>query len=47
MIQQTKIPLKEIAIMNGFNTYLNFYKAFKKRFKYAPSEVDRGPNDAD
>ena len=47
MIQQTKIPLKEIAIMNGFNTYLNFYKAFKKRFKYAPSEVDRGPNDTD
>lgn len=46
MIQQTKIPLKEIAIMNGFNTYLNFYKAFKKRFKYAPSEVDRGPNEA-
>ena len=47
MIEQTKIPLKEIAIMNGFNTYLNFYKAFKKRFKYAPSEVDRGPNDTD
>ncbi|MFV7235354.1 helix-turn-helix domain-containing protein [Flavobacterium sp. ZB4R12] len=46
MIRQTKIPLKEIAIMNGFNTYLNFYKAFKKRFKYAPSEVDRGPNEA-
>ena len=43
MIQQTKIPLKEIAIMNGFNTYLNFYKAFKKRFEYTPSEVDRGP----
>jgi len=42
MIQQTKIPLKEIAIMNGFNTYLYFYKAFKKRFEYAPSEVDRG-----
>lgn len=46
MIQQTKIPLKEIAIMNGFNTYLNFYKAFKKRFEYAPSEVDRGPSGA-
>lgn len=44
MIQQTKIPLKEIAIMNGFNTYLNFYKAFKKRFEYTPSEVDRGPS---
>lgn len=42
MIQQTKIPLKEIAIINGFNTYLYFYKAFKKRFEYAPSEVDRG-----
>lgn len=41
MIQQTKIPLKEIAFMNGFNTYLNFYKAFKKRFKYAPSAVQR------
>jgi transcriptional regulator GlxA family with amidase domain len=46
MIQQTMIPLKEIAIMNGFNTYLNFYKAFKKRFKYAPSEVARSPNEA-
>ncbi|MDO8316798.1 MAG: AraC family transcriptional regulator [Flavobacterium sp.] len=44
MIQQTRIPLKEIAIMNGFNTYLNFYKAFKKRFEYTPSEVDRGPS---
>lgn len=47
MIQQTKKPLKEIAIRNGFNTYLNFYKAFKKRFTYAPSEVDRGPDEAD
>ncbi|WP_099713374.1 helix-turn-helix domain-containing protein [Flavobacterium sp. 11] len=46
MIQQTKIPLKGIAIMNGFNTYLNFYKAFKKRFKYAPSDVERGQNKA-
>jgi AraC-like DNA-binding protein len=46
MIRQTKIPLKEIAIMNGFNTYLNFYKAFRKRFKYTPSDVDRGPDEA-
>ncbi len=45
MIQQTKIPLKEIAQMNGFNTYLNFYKAFRKRYKYAPSEVERGPDE--
>ncbi|MBG6062906.1 AraC-like DNA-binding protein [Flavobacterium sp. CG_9.1] len=46
MVNQTNIPLKEIAIMNGFNSYLNFYKAFKKRFKYAPSEIDRGPHEA-
>lgn len=46
IIEQTKIPLKRIALMNGFNSYLNFYKAFKKRFKYAPSEVNRGPNEA-
>jgi AraC-like DNA-binding protein len=46
MIQQTKIPLKEIALMNGFNTYLNFYKAFRKRYQYAPSEVERGSNEA-
>ena len=46
MIQQTKIPLKEIALLNGFNTYLNFYKAFRKRYQYAPSEVERGPNEA-
>lgn len=45
MVNQTNIPLKEIAIMNGFNSYLNFYKAFKKRFKYAPSEIDRGPHE--
>jgi transcriptional regulator GlxA family with amidase domain len=46
MIQQTKIPLKEIALMNGFNTYLNFYKAFRKRYQYSPSEVERGSNKA-
>lgn len=47
MILQSKIPLKEIALMNGFNTYLNFYKAFKKRYQYAPSKVDRSPNVSD
>jgi AraC-like DNA-binding protein len=47
MIQQTKIPLKEIALMNGFNTYLNFYKAFKKRFKYTPTDVERSGKEPD
>ncbi|PKB18057.1 AraC family transcriptional regulator [Flavobacterium sp. 5] len=41
LIQQTAIPIKEIAFMCGFNDYTNFYKSFKKRFKYAPSEVKR------
>lgn len=44
MIQQTAIPLKEIAILSGFNSYLNFYKAFKKRFQCSPRDVDRGEN---
>ena len=41
MIKQTKIPLKEIAFMSGFNTYVSFYKAFKKRFNYSPSKVQK------
>lgn len=41
LIQQTTIPLKEIAFSSGFNDYTNFYKAFKKRFRYAPSDVNR------
>ena len=40
-IQRTDFPLKEIAFMSGFNSYLNFYKAFKKKYKYAPSELSR------
>ena len=41
LIQQTTISLKEIAFMSGFNDYTNFYKAFKKKFNYAPSEIKR------
>jgi len=41
LILQTKIPLKEIAFISGYNDYTNFYKAFKKRFSYAPSELKR------
>jgi AraC-like DNA-binding protein len=41
LILQTTIPLKEIAFISGYNDYTNFYKAFKKRFNYAPSELKR------
>lgn len=41
LIQQTSILLKEIAFMCGFTKYLNFYKAFKKHFGYAPSDLSR------
>ncbi|MFV8334116.1 helix-turn-helix domain-containing protein [Flavobacterium sp. GSP14] len=41
LIQQSTMPLKEIAFSSGFNEYSNFYKAFKKRFSYAPSDVNR------
>lgn len=41
LIQQTDFPIKAIALMSGFGDYTNFYKAFKKRFGYCPSEVLR------
>lgn len=41
MIQQTDESIKNIALMNGFNYYVNFGKAFKKYFGYAPSKVKR------
>lgn len=41
LILQTNIPLKEIAFISGYNDYTNFYKAFKKRFHYSPSELKR------
>ena len=42
LIQQTAIPLKEIAFMCGFNDYTNFYKSFKKKFSLSPSDIQRG-----
>jgi AraC-like DNA-binding protein len=45
MIRQTSVSLKEIAYLNGFNGYLNFYKAFKKRFGYKPSDILRPEED--
>ncbi|MBY0485962.1 MAG: AraC family transcriptional regulator [Flavobacteriaceae bacterium] len=41
LIEKTTIPLKEIALLSGFTNYTNFYKAFKKKFNYPPSELDR------
>jgi YesN/AraC family two-component response regulator len=41
LILQTSIPLKEIAFISGYNDYTNFYKAFKKRFSYSPSDLKR------
>lgn len=45
LIQQTTIPLKEIADMSGFTMYPSFSKAFKKRFNYAPNQIQRDSPD--
>jgi transcriptional regulator GlxA family with amidase domain len=45
LIEKTSIPLKEIALISGFTNYTNFYKAFKKKFKYPPSELKRENKD--
>lgn len=47
LILLTNIPLKEIALISGFNNYTNFYKAFKKRFNYPPSELNRNTQEND
>ncbi|MEC4004822.1 AraC family transcriptional regulator [Flavobacterium sp. SUN052] len=41
MILETAIPLKEIAYLCGFNDYVTFSKAFKKKFNYTPSQLKR------
>ncbi len=41
LILKTDLSLKEISFMCGFNSYLNFYKAFKKKYHYSPSELNR------
>lgn len=41
MIEETVIPLKNIAVMNGFNNYPNFSKSFKKKYGFSPNEIPR------
>lgn len=45
LIQQSNEPIKNIAYACGFNTYLNFYKAFKKKYNYAPTDLKREEKD--
>ncbi|PKP16252.1 MAG: hypothetical protein CVU07_07535 [Bacteroidetes bacterium HGW-Bacteroidetes-23] len=42
LILQTDLPLKEIAFQCGFGMYLNFYKAFRKKYGFSPRELKRG-----
>lgn len=41
LIQETQIPLKQIAYMCGFSSYTTFYKAFRKKYQYTPSDLYR------
>lgn len=41
LIENTAIPLKNIAFMAGFSTYPNFSRAFKIKYGYPPSTVTR------
>lgn len=39
LLKQSIYSVKVVGIMTGFKDYPTFYKAFKKRFGYAPSEL--------
>lgn len=41
LIQQTTIPLKNIADLTGFSTYPNFSRAFKNHYGFTPNEIKR------
>lgn len=41
LILHTNLSLKEIAYRCGYSMYINFYKAFKKKYGYPPSALVR------
>ena len=41
LIITTSLPFKIIALESGFTTYLNFYKAFLKKYGCTPTEIPR------
>jgi AraC-like DNA-binding protein len=41
LIQHTNIPLKTIAVLTCFSTYPNFSRAFKIKYGYSPSDLER------
>lgn len=41
LIQLSNESLKTIAFSCGYNDYTNFYKSFKKKFGYSPSDLAR------
>lgn len=47
LIQQTHIPLINISVQCGFKNYTTFFRAFQKKYQYAPSELPRSENATD
>lgn len=41
LIQQSPVNLKTIGFMSGFNDYISFARAFKKKYGYPPGNVNR------
>ena len=41
LITTTSLPFKIIALESGFTTYLNFYKAFRKKYGCIPTALPR------
>lgn len=44
LIQEVDLSLKVIAIQCGFDDYINFYKAFRKKYGFPPSLLYRHKN---